>query len=75
MNKVRRKAIANIVSELERIKGILEETKDDEQYSYDSIPENLLGSERADISEEAIDTMDEAIDSLEEIIDTLEDLT
>lgn len=74
MNKQRRKKINIAITML--IQGKLLEGKNklesilmEEQDCYDNIPENLLGSDRACSSEEAIDTLEESIDALEEIVD------
>ena len=75
MNNKRRKAIADVVSEITNIKDKLQEILDDEQFSYDNIPENLLESERATISEEAISTLEEMISNLEEVENMSEDIT
>ena len=42
----------------------MEDIKSDEQDYLDNIPENLQGSERYSIAEEAIDNLDSAIDEL-----------
>ncbi len=74
MNKQRRKEIVNVVSSISIIKERLESILNDEQDSYDNIPENLLDSERANQSEEAIEILEEAIDSIDEVIDTLSEI-
>ena len=73
MNNKRRKAIADVISKITNIKDKLQEILDDEQFSYDSIPENLLGSERATVSEEAISTLAKAKGSKPTAVNT--DLT
>lgn len=62
MNKERRKQIQEIVEELNSIKDRLSELisdieslEEEEQEYFDNIPENLLSSQRACDSEEAID--------------------
>ena len=71
MNKQRRESIQKISDKLEEVKKQvdellqgLEDIKSDEQDYLDNIPENLEGSERYTIAEEAIDRLDNAIDEL-----------
>lgn len=71
MNKQRRKEITNIISELEIIKSRLYEVLNDEQISFDNMPENLQYSMRGEESQEAIENMDAAVNSLDEAIENL----
>lgn len=71
MNEQRRKSIQEIADKIkeahEKIESIisdLEDIKSDEQDYLDNIPENLQGSERYSIAEEAIDNLDSAIAEL-----------
>lgn len=71
MNGQRRKSIQEIADRIkeahEKIESIisdLEDIKSDEQDYLDNIPENLQGSERYSIAEEAIDNLDNALDEL-----------
>lgn len=74
MNNTRRKAIKKVIINLSTLKSQLEDILYEEQDCYDNMPENLLCSERAETSEEAIDALNDANDSLEEIIDRLEEI-
>lgn len=74
MNKERRKMISAIISNIQDIKERLDDILLDEQDYYDNIPENLLSSERAEISEEAIDILEEVADNIEDIIDNLSEV-
>lgn len=71
MNKQRRKEITNIISELEIIKSRLYEVLNDEQISFDNMPENLQYSMRGEESQEAIENMEEAVNGLDEAIENL----
>lgn len=75
MNKARRKRINEVASKIESfltdIKSEIEDIQADEEYAYDSMPENLQGSMRGMDSEEAIDLLDEAIEKIEDAIDSL----
>lgn len=78
MNNKRRKEIADIKTLLSFENGLeealdrLEQVLYEEEDSYYSIPENLLGSKRAEISEDAIDYLSRAIDILSNYIDNNE---
>lgn len=68
MNKVRRKALRDIADELETLKCTLEELRaEEEDYRY-NMPENLQGSERYEMAENAISNLDDAICYLEDAI-------
>ena len=54
MNNKRRAEIKNIKERFAIARDMLESVLNDEQDYYDNIPENLLGSMRAEESEEAI---------------------
>lgn len=78
MNNTRRKELSEIIKDLGTVQdkddlyatiSELECIKDDEQYYYDNIPENLQCSQRADDSEEAIDNMEEALYLLNMVYD------
>ena len=74
MNKVRRKRIFNVSMLLSEsnMKEMLEELQsilDDEEYAFDSMPDNLQYSMRGEESQEAIDCLSNAIDMLQSIID------
>ena len=55
---------------LSSIKSQLEDVLSEEEDSYDNIPENLQGSFRAEMSQEAIDYMEEAVDALGQAINS-----
>ena len=64
MNKQRRKKIGNITDKINKIKTELNNIhtelsliSSDEQDTFDNMPENLQGSERGMISEEALDNV------------------
>lgn len=72
MNKQRRTAIEDIRSQIETLRDLLEEVKSEEEEYKDNMPENLQGSERYEIAENACYNMDSALSSLEEAMDYLE---
>lgn len=74
MNKNRRNSIQDICIRIERIIDLLKDISIEEEMYYDSIPENLQGSERAALSEEAMEYMDESIEYLEKAYDRLNEI-
>lgn len=85
MNNQRRKELANIatamenvstpidIEELEGIKSDIEMILMDEEFAFESMPENLQYSMRGEASQEAQDNMNEAIDLIDEFISDYED--
>ncbi len=73
MNKIRRQKISDLKGRLEKLTDNLKIILDEEQDYYDNIPENLLGSERAETSEESIEQLTDAIDQLEDVMELLEE--
>jgi len=72
MNAQRRKALADLMDRLTPlaatitdIKDALETIRDEEQESFDNMPEGLQQGDRGQAMEEAISTLDSAIDDLE----------
>ena len=84
MNNQRRRELANIVTtmesvcmpvdiaDLEGIKSDIEFVLMDEEMAFESMPENLQGSYRGEMSQEAQDNMNEAIDLIDEFISDYE---
>ena len=83
MNKNRRKEILSIIekveeivssaqSRLETVKEELDFVLGDEQNYLDMIPENLQGSERYEIAEQAVENLDNAMSAFEELIDSMD---
>ena len=85
MNNQRRRELANIVvamesvsmpvdiDELEGIKSDIESVLWDEEFAFESMPENLQYSMRGEASQEAQDNMNQAIDLIDEFISDYED--
>ena len=74
MNKNRRQELKRWMDKANELRDELERIAQDEQDSYDSIPENLQCSERADNSEEAIELMEEAIGLIDDAIGAVEEI-
>ena len=73
MNDSRRRKIRDIVQTLEMMKESLNEVLDEEQESFDNMPEGLQLSDRGMDSEEAITNLTEAAENLETVLDILND--
>ena len=74
MNRIRRDKIVKVIQVIGSARDSLEDIINEEQEYYDNIPENLLGGERAESSEEAIGIMESIFESLNEVIDELGDI-
>ena len=74
MNNKRRAEIRKIHMVLETILSDIERVKDEEEFAYDNMPENLQYSDRGEASQEAIDCLEEVYNNMEEIIDLLEEV-
>lgn len=74
MNKKRKSELIKISEELESLFNRIDSIYDDEQSAFDSMPENLQGSDKGIESEEAIDAMDEAKEYIQDAIDKLSEI-
>lgn len=72
MNKARRKQIDDVIRKLDDLKMEIESILDDEQDYLDNIPENLQGSERYDIADEAVSYLSDASETIDEVSGMLE---
>ena len=85
MNNQRRKELKNIINametvcmpldieDLEGVKSDIEMVLMDEEFAFESMPENLQYSMRGEASQEAQGNMNEAIDLIDEFISNYED--
>lgn len=78
MNKMRRNEIVSVATEAKEIqeamgslKTRLELVYSDEEYAYDSMPDNLKYSWRGQEAEEAVNSMERVLDYMKEIIEEL----
>ena len=74
MNNCRRNKINSIKNLMMECKEMTENVLDEEQNYFDNIPENLLSSDRAMNSEDAISTIEDIIDSIDNIIDMFDEV-
>lgn len=72
MNKERRKELASIAEELDRLKGAVDEqrerieaVKDEEQETFDNMPESFQNGEKGERAQAVIDALDSAGSELE----------
>lgn len=72
MNKFRRTKISSIVNKLEEIKVIIDEVSDEEQTSFDNLPEGIQISERGSMIEENASLIEEQALILDGIITELQ---
>ena len=73
MNQMKRNILRKARSMLENASELVIQVRDDEQDSFDNLPEGIQESERGQKMEEAIDAMDSAMDSISEAIEHLEE--
>lgn len=74
MNKTRLAEIKKISAGIEVLKDNLQSILIEEEWAFESMPENLQGSERGDRSQDAQEYLNEAIDKLGEAIEQLDDI-
>lgn len=73
MNKQRRIRVKEALELIDRARGILKEVRDEEQESFDNLPEGLQEGEKGERMQENIDALEEFLDNLEET-DALEEM-
>lgn len=71
MNKDRRKQIQAIRTDLENLQGRVNELKEEEQQTFDDMPEGFQQGERGEATQTAIDALDAAANSIGEAADSL----
>jgi hypothetical protein len=71
MNNNQRKELAKIIDRIEDIKNDIEYVRDEEQEKIDNLPENLQGSEKYSLMEEAVSNLDYALSNLEDVVDNI----
>lgn len=75
MNKARRTQIQKVSDSISNIIAEIETIRDEEDEARESMPENLVGSERYETSEIASDTLQDTIDLLEESVERLSEIS
>ena len=74
MNRERRRAIRRIAGDLSKAACGLEKIQYEEDYSRESMPDNLQSGDRYSLSEEYSDKLGDAIDGIYDAINTLEEI-
>lgn len=74
MNKNRRNKLKKSIIYIEMAQEIIKSVKDEEEFAYDNIPENLQNSNKACDMEDSIDSLDEIIDNINDIKTLLNDI-
>lgn len=74
MNNKRRKELKKLILQLEECVLFLQSLIDEEQDTYDNIPESLQYGNKACIIEDTICSMQEACDKISEAIDDIKEL-
>ena len=72
MNKQRRKAIQQALDQIADLRTSIEEINEEEQESFDNLPESFQDSEKGETIQEAIDFLETATGAFDEVIDSLE---
>ena len=74
MNKNRRNMLSKCIAKLVDLINEIENIKQDEELSFDNLPENLQSSMRGENMEEAIEYLDNSLDNLNSALDELESI-
>lgn len=72
MNKDRRKAIKELIADLENARDRAAEIRDEETEYFDNMPEGIQMSERGEAAQEAVSNLEYAADGFDELIEYLE---
>jgi hypothetical protein len=75
MNQTRRKQLSALLIEIDQLKEQLEGIRDEEQESFDNMPQGLQQSERGSNSEAAINLLEQAIDGLDNANESITEIT
>lgn len=67
MNNQRRKEIETVLDELAALRSRVEDLQNEEQESYDNMPEGLQQSERGEKAEQAASRLEDALTAFDEI--------
>ena len=74
MNKARRKAIEEIIAQLDEQKEAIEAVQEEEQEAYDNLPESIQYTERGEAISENADDLEQAASDLDDVISNLQDI-
>lgn len=74
MNAERRKKLTDAIAYINKAIQIIEDVRDNEQDSFDNLPESLQSGDRGMLMEECIQGMDEILEELDSCISDIEDV-
>jgi len=74
MNKQRRKILGEAIDSISEVQKLLSSVKDDEQSSYDNLPDSLQYGERGEALQNNIEMLDETDNYLDDAISVLEQI-
>ena len=72
MNAQRRKALREIISELETLKAKVADLAGEERDAYDAMPESIQQGERGEAASESADSLEGADSTFDELCEALE---
>lgn len=75
MNKQRRKALEKIAEGVRDLIGQLEALRDEEQESFDNLPESFQNGERGEAMQTGIDSIESALGDLESAESSIQEST
>ncbi len=74
MNKQRRKRLENAFDKVSEAMQILEEVKEEEQESYDNLPDNFRDGDRGEEMQNYIEMLEEAYNYLDDANSVIEQI-
>jgi len=74
MNKQRRERVEEAIIMLETLKQTVEEIRDEEETTYDNLPESIQESDRGEEMQEYVESLEDACDYLDEALDSLNNI-
>lgn len=74
MNAARRKKLVDAVAYINKAVQIIEDVREEEQDSFDNLPESLQRGDRGMVMEECIQGMDNVLEELDSCISDIEDV-
>lgn len=74
MNNKRRDRIREVIKKLESCKSELIDIKDEEQQSFDNLPESLQDSDKGETMQDVVDAIDSIDNDMSDIIDSVKEL-
>lgn len=74
MNKMRRLEVQSCITSIKEILEMISDIQENEQNSYDNLPEGIQDSEMGYKMEDNIEDLDEALSSMESAVESLNNL-